>query len=301
MSSHGNVDDSIIDDNGGHDKSSTSGLEQPPHTSWDHDTGYTLPGTAADGLDGPDRPRDDDVLSEGATTKTVRSTASTARSQASGSVFSKHPGSDRSNITPPEDGPRNSQPAVGLGPAQTQTLDTVSPGQTLWCEFRGLLGCDAIFRLDNEAEWIEHHVDHLQDTFPEKLMCWFCDDFHFDAARPAEAFANFVVRMQHVRQHIFDYDSPRVRPDFHLVVHLYQNGTLDEARYEQAMSKTEVPPELRLPGGDSTSSLSSRQPRNERDEMLAHDLQKEERRRRREMERSRRGRYGVGRLGCVSR
>ncbi|GAB1321119.1 SET domain-containing protein 3 [Madurella fahalii] len=121
-------------------------------------------------------------------------------------------------------------------------------GQILWCEFSELMNCCAIFRPDDEAGWIQHHVRHLKDSFPLHLMCWFCDHVMFDAEHTAEGFANFERRMQHIREHIFKdrLTSDDVRPDFHVITHLHRHGLLSDGMFKHAMSYQGTPERYRL-------------------------------------------------------
>ncbi|KAK4135624.1 hypothetical protein BT67DRAFT_256281 [Trichocladium antarcticum] len=141
------------------------------------------------------------------------------------------------------------------GPAGHGTL--AHGNAELWCEFSELKHCRETFRLDDGAGWIAHHARHLRDSFPARLMCWFCDHVPFVAARPAEAFANFEERMQHIQGHIFGdhrLTSEHTRPDFYVVRHLHRNGLLDDDTYRHAMAYDETPAIYRLPGSHSSSA-----------------------------------------------
>ncbi|KAK3898011.1 hypothetical protein C8A05DRAFT_19332 [Staphylotrichum tortipilum] len=97
------------------------------------------------------------------------------------------------------------------------------PDKTLWCEFVELLDCHATFVLDNQDGWIQHHADHLQDTFPSEFCCWFCDGLTFEAPNPTDGHAAFMSRMEHIRQHIFDdphLTIAQMRPDLNMVERL---------------------------------------------------------------------------------
>jgi hypothetical protein len=233
----------------------------------------------------------DDAQSEYriASTPTVASRASTMRSAAPSSVFSRSRADTASSVgqssAPSRGGPR--VPFAGLpnpstGPRRSDEI--------LWCEFARLKNCRATFPLDEEAAWIQHHVDHLRDLFPRQLMCWFCDHVPFVAQHPSHGFANFEERMLHVRGHIFD--DPRftiraMRPDLHMVTHLYQNGLLSHERYKAAMEYDETPAACRLPGSQSHSSSSAQAPLGyqtvvARERGQYHDLVREERHRQRE-------------------
>ncbi|KAK0613843.1 hypothetical protein B0T14DRAFT_397120, partial [Immersiella caudata] len=114
----------------------------------------------------------------------------------------------------------------------------------LWCEFHHLRQCNAVFQGDNEAAWIQHHIDHMRNQLPSRLVCWFCDeDPHFIARRSAERGANFVDRMRHIRRHISGEwsTSEAMRPDFFMIDHMYQIGRIDQDMYETAMGYSEMP------------------------------------------------------------
>ncbi|EAQ83986.1 hypothetical protein CHGG_10390 [Chaetomium globosum CBS 148.51] len=233
-----------------------------------------------------DHPQHHDDQYEYATASTVTSETSTMTSAASRSGFSsRHSRRDTTHITTPTERPDNPLrtflqqfPTPGAGPR--------SPGQTLWCEFFGLLECPATFGLDEEDEWIRHHVEHLENRFPQTLMCWFCDHVPFVAEDPRNAYANFVERMQHVRSHIvYDYwTSASTRRDLHLVKHLHDDGVLNPDQFEVAMQYDETPESCRLTGDHSypPSSSSYQQPLGQSVRVEFHDLKKEERERRRQ-------------------
>ncbi|KAK4252037.1 hypothetical protein C7999DRAFT_27276 [Corynascus novoguineensis] len=219
----------------------------------------------------------DDSLSEDTATSTDKSQTYTTRS----ALFSDASRSKSTLTTAPDDIPHFQPSIVGLHLYHPQNHGSVSHGQTLWCEFVELLGCTATFRLDEEVEWIQHHEDHLGNNFPRKLMCWFCDFVPFNAQHPKEAFANFEVRMQHIRGHILDdhrLTSEYMRPDFHLIQHLYRKRRLRQDRYRQAMGYSELPEEFQIPGDHPQSHRALGQ----RPEVYVDDLAKEDRRRRRE-------------------
>ncbi|KAK3983970.1 hypothetical protein QBC44DRAFT_302229 [Cladorrhinum sp. PSN332] len=137
----------------------------------------------------------------------------------------------------------------------------------LWCEFTGLLYCSQTFRLADEEDWIQHHLDHLGNNAPETSMCWFCDDHIFAADRPIDTnarFAKFRQRMRHIRDHIIH--NPRLtenvmRPDFHLINEIHSRGLLSENMYQHAKAYDELPDAYKLPGSTSSPPSSSWQPR----------------------------------------
>ncbi|KAM7208467.1 hypothetical protein V8F20_001148 [Naviculisporaceae sp. PSN 640] len=149
----------------------------------------------------------------------------------------------------------------------------------LWCEFCVLKNCDAMFRGDDEEGWIHHHINHLRDHYPRQLVCWFCDDVPFVAERTEDRYANFILRMQHIRGHIFDEHQTRnhMRPDFHVIEHLRRHNLIDNDTFNHAMGYDELPPSLRLPGDDSQADG---QPQASRD-VGQYIVQEESRRHRR--------------------
>ncbi|GAB1312959.1 hypothetical protein MFIFM68171_03169 [Madurella fahalii] len=223
-----------------------------------------------------------------ASTVTSQTYTTTMRSNASPSVFSAHTGWGDGSVA------QSSAPSVGHA-RQTfvqQFADGPAPGGArhdyLWCEFSELLNCPVTFRLDDERRWIAHHAEHLKDSYPQTLMCWFCDHVPFVAANSNDTAANFEERMLHIREHIFSDRYPLtsrdVRPDFHVVKHLHRLRVISDAMYKHAMAYDETPRSYRLPGTTSSSTRplgqpSSVPPRN-REVGEYYDLDKERRRNR---------------------
>ncbi|KAK4189908.1 hypothetical protein QBC35DRAFT_124347 [Podospora australis] len=193
---------------------------------------------------------------------------------------------------------RSSAPSVGghfqsfaqfaaAGPLAEQASQ---PQQQLWCEFQDLHNCNARFQLDEQRAWIEHHVEHLFNRYPRQSTCWFCNDPPFVADRPLDAYSKFVERMQHIHRHIIEDDgltNESVRPDFHFLNHLHNEGLIDEETYRHAMNYDELPRSYQLPGANASPSMASHQRSDPRAQGQMHDLEREERReRRRNRERS---------------
>jgi hypothetical protein len=258
---------------------------QAPYFGYGHDPRWAPPVTDGHLLDDSDYSQYDDAQSEYTTVSAARSETTTIRSAAPPSLFSTGR-STATRLTTPSRGPGVPRMSFveqfhtpGAGPSR--------PDQILWCEFAGLLDCRATFRLDDEARWIQHHVDHLGDHFPQALMCWFCDHVPFVAAGPADAFANFDERMQHVRGHIFSdhrWTAENARPDFYVVAHLYERGLLSERMHRHAMSFNETPHAYRLPGEreHGQHAPSHHRPLGQRMQGQFHDLDRERRHRQRE-------------------
>ncbi|KAK4221215.1 hypothetical protein QBC38DRAFT_138834 [Podospora fimiseda] len=138
---------------------------------------------------------------------------------------------------------------------------TAPHDQSLWCEFSELLGCNAMFALNDRNGWINHHVEHFGDNnIPSKSRCWFCDGRHFIARHQSQTYEKFVDRLEHIHRHIMEDDrltADHTRPDFDVVDHMHQIGLLSQERYDTAMTFDELPNEYQLPAW-ATSSSSSR-------------------------------------------
>ncbi|EAA26690.2 hypothetical protein GE21DRAFT_3492 [Neurospora crassa] len=154
------------------------------------------------------------------------------------------------DLTAPTRGPDRS-PWVGInGPSGGSDPDA----HELWCEFCGILNCDEEFHISEGNLWINHHLHHLSHQLPSRLVCWFCNDYEFtvdERADKAERQQNFLRRMWHIHDHIFD--DPRLtlesmRPDFWMAAHLYRLGKIGDEVYEDIRNYTELPPQLRIPG-----------------------------------------------------
>lgn len=247
-------------------------------------------------------PDDDtrDLVSQAGSAYTTNSSATSAsRSRTATSVFSDHSSGrhrwgSASQTTAPSTRPMRQN-------LVQQVANTPGAGGAsafmLWCEFDALADCNERFRGDDIRGWIDHHErHHLQDRLPSQLLCWFCDDLSFVTDRGTDSRANFDRRMHHIHNHIFqDYKTVHdMRPDFYMVEHLYNRGFIDEDTYRLARGYSELPSALRLPGQDQYSQYSqssnqgqpSRQlviePRSSRIRGQRHDIDAEERHRRRE-------------------
>lgn len=112
------------------------------------------------------------------------------------------------------------------------------------CEFAVYSDCAHTFALDETEQWIEHSILHLQDRLPMRCMCWFCDDFLFDAREQLQdKRSNFINRMDHIRNHILDdhYAMDQMRPDYYFLKHLKEHGLISERLYQIAWSWNESP------------------------------------------------------------
>ncbi|KAK4455026.1 hypothetical protein QBC34DRAFT_374792 [Podospora aff. communis PSN243] len=177
---------------------------------------------------------------------TCTSRSSRTRTARSASIFSRHSAATQQSEAPPP---------------QWDGYDVAGGEQfVLWCEFHQLIGCDAVFRGDDEARWIQHHIRHLKDQLPATLVCWFCDDQPaFVARQSADRGANFVERMQHIRQHINSEwaTSDGMRPDFFMVEHMYGIRAIDKNTYRRAMAYSEIPRRWQ-PAADDEPPITSR-------------------------------------------
>ncbi|KAH8906986.1 hypothetical protein BR93DRAFT_968543 [Coniochaeta sp. PMI_546] len=156
----------------------------------------------------------------------------------------------------------------------------------LWCELCVTKNCSAIFRIDQTREWIDHHCRHLRDRYPSQLVCWFCDHVPFVATgqTKGERYANFLDRMEHIREHISDEDRTmdHMRPDFSMINHLADNHIIDEGMRRICLKYSEVPDALRLPDSSASGSTQANQAaRRPPGPGLAHDLDREKRLQRR--------------------
>jgi hypothetical protein len=184
------------------------------------------------------------------TNYTYVSQSSRTRTARSASIFSRYSTADQSSVAQSE------------APASQWDGYEVAGGEefVLWCEFHQLNGCHATFRGDNEAAWIQHHIDHLGGRVPSSLVCWFCNEPPFVAKQREDRRANFVDRMQHIRQHIsvnWTITSEDMRPDFFMVKKMYRIGQIDRSTYERAMAYNEMPENLR-PAADDEPPMTWR-------------------------------------------
>ncbi|RKU47534.1 hypothetical protein DL546_005618 [Coniochaeta pulveracea] len=219
-----------------------------------------------------------------------RRAGSASDSADTSSVFTRRTQYSTSSLAPPvRAGPEessfiqqlNMQAAADYGILAREGFVEIPPihdmdHNVLWCELRDLCGCPAEFSIADTDLWIEHHrVDHLGDRFPSRLVCWFCDHVPFVAAHKRDRYSNFVNRMQHIRQHIWDeYKVPDdMRPDYLMITHLRELGIISKDVYDTAMGYSELPASLRLP--DRSSGCSD--PAEPRTSSYMPDLRRERR------------------------
>ncbi|RYP40192.1 hypothetical protein DL767_001907 [Monosporascus sp. MG133] len=168
-------------------------------------------------------------------------------------------------------------------------------GAYLPCDFVGWSACNETFDVDDLHGWVGHVEQyHLGDSFPRKVMCWFCSAT-FNVGRSAskdERRTNFWNRMQHIQHHIRGGRKGEndIRVDFHYAEHLYSAGLISEEVYRlvrKARDRIPYPDGSRrlvpLVRGTYPSSFvpPERLLQQERAQQMRVDDQREERERRR--------------------
>ncbi|KAI1210450.1 uncharacterized protein F4807DRAFT_66895 [Annulohypoxylon truncatum] len=155
------------------------------------------------------------------------------------------------------------------------------------CEFVGIGSCDVHFNFEDIEPWIEHIIrDHLQDKLPQKTVCWFCNDFYFDAKDPQannDRRLNFHNRMEHIREHIADGKTANdIAPDYHMLDHLFKYRLISEGRYNEVRRWHGLPcPREHMKGIYKHGFVPPEKQRQaERSNMVQIDHDKEERQRR---------------------
>ncbi|KLU88124.1 hypothetical protein MAPG_07111 [Magnaporthiopsis poae ATCC 64411] len=159
----------------------------------------------------------------------------------------------------------SSNPAYTLDTVYTASLMFTSGEGPLVCEFRNLLGCAWSFGTHEIEGWVAHVASHLGGRFPGKSLCWFCDNAFFDGGETASTLTSntkndkrrlqFERRLRHVADHVVldGYTYTHMRPDYHVIRHLYDHDIIYNAIFEQCMQYTELPESLRrtrLAGAD---------------------------------------------------
>ncbi|ORY64113.1 uncharacterized protein BCR38DRAFT_206937 [Pseudomassariella vexata] len=149
------------------------------------------------------------------------------------------------------------------------------------CEFNvaGYEECNERFPIDATEVWAEHMASkHLRHCLPHKLVCWFCSDIEFDAHSQCQGdlHLNFWHRMEHIRNHLVDGNTPDdIRPDFHLLEHLYQNKMVTDTTYNRLCNTNEG---HQVDGVYKYNFVApERRVAEERNEMIITDQRKEER------------------------
>ncbi|KAJ9165052.1 hypothetical protein NKR19_g866 [Coniochaeta hoffmannii] len=216
----------------------------------------------------------------------AQSTNSSDASSVAPSIFTRAPATTSSGLSslPPRHMNFNqtlvAMAANDYGPiGNNQPIAEATTSFPLWCELCVLRDCPVTFPIDQTQEWIEHHCRHLQEQYPSRLMCWFCDHVPFVSARDGR-YGNFRDRMEHIREHISsDYmRMDDMRPDFYMINHLGERGIIDAAMRDIALKFSELPAALRLPGSGAHGDAQSHDPqRRQPGRSLAFDLDRERR------------------------
>ncbi|KAI0414891.1 hypothetical protein F5X98DRAFT_235655 [Xylaria grammica] len=137
------------------------------------------------------------------------------------------------------------------------------------CEFVGYGECEVTFSIDDTESWIEHILfHHLHDALPRKVVCWFCNDYIFEAKRTSERRQNFEDRMYHIREHF--------------KTHLQNSGLILEENAVRRYTGVSQPPWI-LAHDEIPPDLPAR---DSRDRVVYHDPHMDERHYRRERHRS---------------
>jgi len=108
---------------------------------------------------------------------------------------------------------------------------------TMPCEFALYTGCPKVFcPFTRWEQWIHHEIEvHLDYKLPATCLCWFCDDFKFDAAiqTDGDRWLNFGNRMQHIAEHFREGERGHIRPDFYFIEHLWSNGMITQEVFDR--------------------------------------------------------------------
>ncbi|KAK6845093.1 hypothetical protein PG995_015203 [Apiospora arundinis] len=211
-----------------------------------------------------------------------RSTSTTSTAQRS--VFSQgSQGSRRSHRTAASSPPRSAAPTVTSAFGAHATIHALYSSEcVLPCEYAPLGLCNETFQPGEFEVWEDHIVSqHLRYQIPDRCICWFCDQEFSSEENNADARYNFSLRLEHIREHIYDGRSVRhMRPDYFLLEHMYRNSQIREAHYQRECERSE---------GPSTAGIvkhNFKPPERRREEELRsrviHDNRKEEQLRRRE-------------------
>jgi hypothetical protein len=155
-------------------------------------------------------------------------------------------------------------------------------GYDLPCEF-GFIGCNLRFHPEHSEAWIDHTISHFSPGIspPLKSICIFCDTEFDCTASPLDARSIWRDRMLHISSH-FEARVPSnyPRPDFFVIEHMHANGLISLADYTEAREYTERPHcDGLVPRDFQTEDMKRKK---EKELQGVHDLDKEERTRRKE-------------------
>lgn len=188
------------------------------------------------------------------------------------SVFSRQSHESRTTATSRQSAQTN--PIAGwhlLAPSASRINTTI----VLPCEFVSI-DCGVTFHPDDSENWIAHTLSHFNNLLPpSKCLCLFCDEEFEDNY---DSYSNWRNRMIHSREHILDGET-NIRPDFSVLNYMWKNGLMSDADYALAEQYTERPtvPGLVRNGFETPEAKFKR----ERESKVPHNLQKEERDRKR--------------------
>lgn len=176
-------------------------------------------------------------MSSSGSPATASSFSSSSRST---SGFSSSTAQSVSTVPPT----RSSLQSSDLVGNRTGRNDISSSRYRLPCEFSDITRCNESFDFDDVDSWFNHIVEHLYSKYPSYTICWFCDDYWFDATAPSEdAQHMFYCRMLHIRDHFgMGKSVEQKRPDFFFLDHLYRNRLIDEKTYNKMKKKGELRP-----------------------------------------------------------
>lgn len=155
-------------------------------------------------------------------------------------------------------------------------------GYVLPCEFDIMGGCTLRFHPTQFEAWITHTASHFNGKLPPKAMCVFCDDNNSTFDDQKDLQLNWRKRMVHIGGHLQDLrPAESLRPDYFVLDHMRANGLVSVEDYNHAMTYTERPHCNGLvPLGYRTREMKCKIENGLRE---FHDLQKEDRHRRRLM------------------
>ncbi len=121
-------------------------------------------------------------------------------------------------------------------------MTTMSMGgrNRLPCLLGDIVGCPAVFRLSERADWYAHSLSHYGDAGPPNhALCIFCDAV-FDASDPGTCWSN---RMNHIAHHFeTDWTMEMSRPDFRVIEDMWNKRCIPEQVYKLCFEYTERPP-----------------------------------------------------------
>lgn len=143
------------------------------------------------------------------------------------------------------------------------------------CEFISL-DCEVTFHIDDFENWLRHNLTHFNNLPPpSRCSCLFCDVEFEDNHNP---YHNWRNRMSHSREHIID-GGTNIRPDFAVLQYMWMNGLMNHEDWTLAEKYTERPsvPGLVRKVFETPEAKLER----EKESKVPHDLQREERDRKR--------------------